>query len=142
MGDASDHSILTELEAATLLQPYMPNNKSAMDWLAHDRQSDPVIPFILLLEDPYYREGDLTLFITRMLDSKARFVRINHLLYPDHRKLSERRGTGERRKREAIQLRQGIERRRHWTDLDRRLSGDINRRSHSAMIQQKRLYRA
>ncbi len=127
MDDTSDHTLLTEQEAAALLQPYM-HNKSAMDWLAHDRQRDPVIPFILLQEDSYYREGDLAFFITRMLDSKARFVRIHHHFCADHRNLSERRGKGERRKREAIYLRQGIERRR-WTDLDRRLNSS-NRRAH------------
>ena len=132
MDNVTDHTILTEQEAADLLQPYMPN-KSAMDWLMHDRQNDPVIPFILLGKSPYYRESDLIMFITRMLDSKARFVRINHLLYLDHRNVSERRGTSERRKREAILLRQGIERRR-WTDLDRRLRGGVNRRSHPAMM--------
>ncbi|WP_124706293.1 hypothetical protein [Sulfuriferula multivorans] len=132
MDDASSHTILTEQEAAALLQPYTPN-KSAVDWLAHDRQRDPVIPFILLGKTPYYRERDLIFFITRMLDSKVRFVRINHLLYLDHRNVSERRRTSERRKREAIHLRQGIERRR-WTDLDRRLGGGMNRRSHPAMI--------
>ncbi len=131
MGDVIDQTLLTEQEAASLLQPYM-HKKSAMVWLTHDRRRDPVIPFFLLGKSPYYREGDLTLFITRMLDSKARFVRINHLLYLDHRNVSERRGNGERRRREAIHLRQGIERRR-WTDLDRRLSGGINRRSHPTM---------
>ena len=131
MDDVTEHILLTEQEAAALLQPYM-HNKSAMDWLAHDRQRDPVIPFFLLGKSPYYRERDLTLFITRMLDSKARFVRINHLLYLDHRNVSERRGNGERRRREAIHLRQGIERRR-WTDLDRRLGGGMKRRSHPPM---------
>lgn len=132
MDDVTDHTLLTEQEAASLLQPYM-QRKSAMNWLKHDRRSDPVIPFFLLGKNPYYREGDLTLFITRTLDSTVRFVRINHLLHLDHRNVSERRWTSERRKWEAIHLRQGIERRR-WTDMDRRLRVGVNRRSHPAMI--------
>lgn len=132
MRDIPVHVLLTEQEAAALLQSYM-HHKSAMDWLAHDRQRDPVLPFIVLRESHYYREGDLTSFITRMLDSKARFVRIKDRLYGDPRNMSERRETGERRKRQAIHLRQGIERRR-WTALDRRQSTGINRRSHATMI--------
>lgn len=128
MGNTSDHTLLTEQEAAALLQPYI-HNKSAMDWLAHDRLRGPAIPFILLQGDPYYRESDLVFIITRMLDSEARFVRVNHRLYADHRNLSERRRDGKRRKREMIYLRQGIERRR-WGDPDRRLSGGANRRAH------------
>lgn len=130
MGDTSGHSLLTEQEAAALLHTYL-HNKSAMDWLANDRQRDPVIPFILLQGVPCYREGDLIFFITHTLDPNARFVRVNNRLYADHRNLSERRRGVERRRREAIHLQQGIERRR-WGDLDRRLSGEFNRRAQSA----------
>lgn len=126
MGDTSGHILLTEQEAAALLQPYV-HNRSALDWLAHDRQRDPVIPFILLQGDPYYRAGDLIFFITRMLDSKARFVRIDNQLHAERRNLSERRRNGERRKCEVIYLRQGIERRRR-AEPDRRLSR-ISRRA-------------
>lgn len=125
MGDTSDHTLLTEQEAAALLQPFV-HNKSAMDWLAHDRQHDPVIPFILLQGDPYYREGDLIFFITRMLDSKARFVRVDNQLRAERRNLSDRRRR-ERRRHAATYLQQGIERRRR-ADPDRRLSG-ISRRA-------------
>lgn len=127
MGDTSDHTLLTEQEAAALLQPYV-HNKSTLDWLANDRLRGPAIPFILLQGDPYYRESDLIFIITRMLDSKARFVRVNNRLYADHRNLSERRRNGERRKCEVVYLRQGIERRRR-SDPDRRLSSS-NRRAH------------
>jgi hypothetical protein len=88
------------------------HNKSAMGWLAHDRQPDPVIPSIMSQEDVYYRAGDLIFFITRMLDSKALFVCVNNWLFADQRNFSERRRHVERRKREAIYLRPGIERRR------------------------------
>lgn len=127
MGDTSDHALLTEQEAVTLLQPYL-HNKSAIDWLENDRQGNPIIPFILLQGISYYREDDLIFFITHMLDPKARFVRVNNQLYGDHRNLSERRRNGERRKSEVIPLRKGIERRR-WGDLDRRLSGGFDRRA-------------
>lgn len=112
------HILLTEQEAAALLQPYV-HNKSAMDCLANDRQRAPVIPFILLQRESYYRGRDLIFIITCMLDSKARFVRVNNQLYPDHRNLSKRRRNGERRRGEAIYLWQGIERRR-WVDPNRR----------------------
>lgn len=131
MGDTSDHTLLTEQEAASLLHPYL-HNKSAMDWLANDRQRDPVIPFLSLQGEPYYREGDLIFFITHMLDPKARFVRVNNRLYADHRNLSERRRNAERRQPEAIHLQQGIERRR-WRKQDRRLSGGFNRRTQSVI---------
>lgn len=127
MGDTPDHSLLTEQQAAALLQPYL-HDKSAMDWLANDRQLDPVIPFMQLQGEPCYREGDLIFFITHMLDPKARFVRVNNWLYTDHRNLSERRRNGERRKSKAIHLQQGIER-RHWGDLERRLSVGFDRRA-------------
>lgn len=127
MDNTSDHALLTVQEAAALLQPYM-RNKSAIDWLTHDRQCNPVVPFILLQRDSYYRERDLIFFITHMLDSKARFVRVNDQLCADHRNLSERRRNGERRKNEMTHLRQGIER-RQWRALDRRLN-ESNRRAH------------
>lgn len=127
MDDTSDHILLTEQEAAALLQPYV-HNKSALDWLANDRLRDPVIPFILLQGDSYYRESDLIFIISRMLDSKARFVRVNNRLYADHRNVPERR-SDERRKREIIFLRLGIERRQD-DRFDRRLSAS-NRRTHA-----------
>jgi len=99
-----------------------------MDWLANDRQLDPVIPFMLLQEEPCYREGDLTFFIAHTLDTKVLFVRVNNQLYADHRNLSERCRNVERRKSEAIHFRQGIERRR-WGDLERRLSVGFDRRA-------------
>lgn len=131
MGDTSGHALLSEQEAAALLQPYL-HNKSAIDWLENDRQRDPVIPFILLQGNARYREGDLTLFITQMLDTKAHFVHANNHLYVDHRSLSERRSIGDRRMGHEIHLRQGIER-RHWGDMDRRLGEGFERRAPSAI---------
>ena len=130
MGDTSDHSLLTAQEAAALLQPYM--HKPAIDWLENDRKLAPVISFMMLQGEPYYREGDLIFFITHTLDPKAYFVRVNNRLYADHRSLSDRRRHGERRKREAIHLQQGIER-RQWNGQDRRLSGNLGRRTQSAI---------
>lgn len=128
MGNTSDHTLLTEQEAAALLQPYV-HNKSAMAWLAHDRQSDPVIPFMLLQGEPYYREGDLIFFVTHTLDPKARFIRVHNQLNIDHRNLSDRRGRSERRQHAMIHLQQGIERRRRDS---RRMRGESARRSQPA----------
>ncbi|MHB1098298.1 MAG: hypothetical protein ACYCZR_01970 [Burkholderiales bacterium] len=124
--NTSDHTLLTAQEAAALLQPYIPN-KSALNWLAHDRLRGPIIPFILLQGEAYYREGDLIFIITRMLDSEARFVRVNNRLYADHRNVHERR-SDERRKRENVLLGLGIERRQEGK-FDHRLN-TRNRRTH------------
>lgn len=126
MDGTSDHHLLITQEAAALLQPYM-RQKSALNWLVHDRQSSPVIPYVLLQGDYYYRERDLASFITRTLDAKARFVRINHLLQADHRALPERRRKHERRRTKTIGLQQGIERRQD-PDLNRRQSTENDRR--------------
>ncbi|MEO6145513.1 MAG: hypothetical protein ABIT70_00390 [Sulfuriferula sp.] len=130
MDGTSDHHLLITQEAATLLQPYM-RHKSALNWLVHDRQSSPVIPYILLQGDYYYRERDLASFITRTLDAKARFIRINHLLQADHRKLPDHRRMNERRRTKTMGLQQGIER-RQAPDSNRRQSTDSDRRIRSS----------
>jgi hypothetical protein len=126
MDGTSDHHLLITQEAAALLQPYM-RHKSALNWLVHDRQSNPVIPYILLQGDYFYRERDLASFITRTLDAKARFVRINHLLQADHRKLPEHR-----RRTKTIDLQQGIERRKESDSNRRRRRTDSDRRIRSS----------
>ena len=130
MVNASDNVLLTDEEAAALLQPHM-YKESITAWLANDRRNIPAIPFITLRGEPYYREADLVFFITHMLNPQARFVRLHAQLHIDHRNVSERRGNGERRGSDAIHLRQGIERRR-WDDADRRFRGDFDRRVQSA----------
>ena len=128
MDGITDHNLLITQEAAALLQPYM-RHQSAMNWLVHDRQRSPVIPFILLQGDYYYRERDLVSFITQTLDAKARFIRINHLLHADHRNSPERRRKNERRKSKMITLQPVIERRKA-RNPDRRQSTDMDQRFH------------
>jgi hypothetical protein len=127
MDDTSNHILLTEEETAALLQPHA-HNKSIRAWLAKDRQQDPVIPFVLLQGEPYYRESDVVDFIIHALDPSARFVRVHNHLATEHRESSHRRRHADRRRGEAIQLQPGIERRRRDA-MDRRLRGDVNRRS-------------
>ncbi|MES2406501.1 MAG: hypothetical protein V4528_04170 [Pseudomonadota bacterium] len=136
MDGITDHNLLITQEAAALLQPYM-RHQSAMNWLVHDRQRSPVIPFILLQGDYYYRERDLISFITHTLDAKARFIRINHLLHADHRKSPERRRKNERRKTKMITLKPGIER-RQARNPDRRQSTDMDRRTRPSESEAKR----
>ncbi|MHB1245234.1 MAG: hypothetical protein ACYCZH_02255 [Sulfuriferula sp.] len=127
MDGISDHNLMITQEAAALLQPYL-RHKLAMNWLVHDRLRSPVIPFILLQGDYYYRERDLISFITHTLDAKARFIRINHVLHADHRKLPERRRKNERRRMKPIDLQRGIERRQAGNP-NRRQSADRDRRT-------------
>jgi EAL domain-containing protein (putative c-di-GMP-specific phosphodiesterase class I) len=90
MKKASELSLLTEHEAAAFLQPHMPD-KSVTAWLAHDRKHDPMIPFLLVGGQPYFLESDLENFVTRTLNTSARFVRINNRLYRERRNSLDRR---------------------------------------------------
>jgi predicted signal transduction protein with EAL and GGDEF domain len=111
MNDPLDHSFLTTLEAADFLQPHMPN-KSVNVWLAHDRQHDPIIPFFHVQGQPYYLEADLANFVTRKLNSSARFIRFDNRIHLDRRKSLGRRRQGDRRPIASNPTQQGIKRRR------------------------------
>lgn len=125
-GMSNDQVLLTEAEAAILLQPHM-QNKSARDWLANTRQNDYVLPYLILQGEPYYRQSEVLSFIFHALDSSARFVRVHNQLVNESRKSSDRRWQSHDRRIEAIHLRPGIERRRLYQP-DRRLTGDPDRR--------------
>lgn len=127
---SNDQILLTEYEAALLLQPHM-QNKSALDWLVNDRQNDSVLPYLVSQGKHCYRESDVVFFILHALNPSARFVRVHNHLVTQSRKLSDRRWQGGCRRKEAIQLRPGIERRRS-EHPDRRLSGDPDRRAQAA----------
>ncbi|MDO8892510.1 MAG: hypothetical protein Q7V00_11735 [Sulfurimicrobium sp.] len=124
----NNHVLLTADEVAALLQPFM-RNKSALDWLANDRLRTPAIPFFVLQEEIYYRESDVIDFVRHVLSPSAHFVHVHNHLIPERREPSDRRSRhGDRRRKEAIALQPGIERRR-WGQPDRRLQGDLNRRA-------------
>jgi hypothetical protein len=122
-----EHSILTEQEAIVFLQPHMPN-KSVNVWLAHDRHHDPIIPFFLVQGQPCYLESDLAIFVTRTLNTSARFVRLNNRLYLDRRKSFDRRKHDGRRPAAGGISRQGIKRRRRG-DMGSRLQAELDRRA-------------
>ncbi|MES1982298.1 MAG: hypothetical protein V4443_07470 [Pseudomonadota bacterium] len=126
MDTISDHILLTEQEAATILQPHM-RNKSAQHWLENDRKHDPVVPFHNLQGQPYYLESDLIAFITHALNPTARFVRISNQLITDNRNKTERRTRTERRVSGEIMLSDLVERRA--SQIDRRSGRDNDRRS-------------
>ena len=136
--DTSDHLLLTEQEAAEFLQPHMPN-KSVKIWLAYDRQSDPIIPFLLVQGQPCYLESDLERFVTHTLKTSARFIRLNKRLRPDRRNLHERRRNGG----QGADLQHGIKRRRRGdlglllhTDLENRINTGLDRRSRNSQTEQ------
>jgi hypothetical protein len=125
--ELAEHSILTEQEAIAFLQPHMPN-KSVNVWLAHDRHHDPIIPFFLVQGQPCYLESDLAIFVTRTLNTSARFVRLNNRLYLDRRKSFDRRKHDGRRPAAGGISRQGIKRRRRG-DMGSRLQAELDRRA-------------
>ena len=122
-----DQMLLTEQDAAALLQPHM-RNKSALDWLAYDRRLNPAIPFLRHNNEIYYPAADVVAFITRLMNPSARFVRMGQRLITEQRRLSDRRQRRERRHMSPAELKNGAER-RLWGDLDRRLWGELSRRT-------------
>jgi diguanylate cyclase (GGDEF)-like protein/PAS domain S-box-containing protein len=123
MSKESVLSLLNEQEAAAFLQPHMPS-KSVKAWLAHDRQHDPIIPFFLVEGQPYFLESDLQNFVTRTLNTSARFVRINNRLYPERRNSLDRRRHVDHRTLAGGASQFGIKRRRK-DDLGLRLHPDL-----------------
>jgi diguanylate cyclase (GGDEF)-like protein/PAS domain S-box-containing protein len=135
--ETSDHLLLSEQEAAAFLQPHMPS-KSVKNWLAYDRQSDPIIPFFLIHGQPCYLESDLENFVTHTLKASARFIRLNNRLHPERRNLQDRRRHGNQRPLGGGDLKHGVKRRRRsdlglrlHTDLEQRVGVDLDRRSRS-----------
>jgi hypothetical protein len=126
MDATSEHILLTEPEAAIILQPHMPN-KSAMQWLENDRRYDPVVPFHNLQGQPYYLESDLIAFITHALNPTARFVRVSNQLLTDSRSYSDRRIRTDRRVSGEVVLSHLVERRRA-SPIDRRAGKENDRR--------------
>lgn len=126
MNGEFDHILLTDQEAATLLQPHM-HNKSALHWLANDRLHEPAVPFYILQGQPFYREKDLISFIIRALNPTAHFIRIGNHLYNDNRGKPDRRKRIDRRINAEIALSPAVERR--LGQHDRRLSGLRERRA-------------
>lgn len=130
MKETFDHILLTEREAAAILQPHM-RNKSALHWLQNDRLHEPAIPFYFLQGQIYYLEPDLLPFINRALNPAARFIRIDNRIRNENRSTSERRNRLDRRINAEIVLSPGVERRQPGM-LDRRMNNTQERRTRAA----------
>jgi hypothetical protein len=123
MADNDTQRLVTQTEAAALLQPHMPT-KSALAWLENDRSHEPVIPFVSVAGGIFYRESDLLHFIGQFMEPA--------LLHPPHDPRSglDRRKAHERRICVEVHLRPGIER-RELGGFDRRVRGTEDRRHRS-----------
>lgn len=123
----SQAKLLDEAQAAEFLQPFLLHKNSAQ-WLASDRQQNPVISFILIAGKPYYAQDDLLEFIDRLI-KPAKMYFINGVPAGiDRRAGDERRSHSDRREHAEIQLQSNVERRRYERP-DRRLRGEMDRRS-------------
>ncbi|MGA8862414.1 MAG: EAL domain-containing protein [Gallionella sp.] len=140
MSETSVHPLLSEQEAAAFLQPYMPG-KSAAAWLAHDRQRDPIVSYYMVQGRPYYRESDLQNFVTRTLNTSARFVRLNNRLVKERRNRVERRRVGDLGLKAGGALKHGIKRRRR-DDLKLRLPEDVDFRPGDGLDRRARFKKA
>ena len=127
MSANSQAKLLDEAQAAEFLQPFLLHKNSAQ-WLASDRQQNPVISFILIAGKPYYAQDDLLEFIDRLI-KPAKMYFINGVPAGiDRRAGDERRSPSDRREHAEIQLQSNVERRRYERP-DRRLRGEMDRRS-------------
>lgn len=119
--------LLTEQQAADFLQPFM-MQKDALAWLSNDRKANPVISFLLINGKAHYLQDDLLDFIDRLI-KPARMHFINGMPAGIERRAGEDRRSGEdRRGDREIQLGSQAERRR-MERPDRRLRGELDRRS-------------
>jgi hypothetical protein len=107
--------------------------------LSHDRQSDPIIPFLLVQGQPCYLESELEKFVTHTLKASARFIRLNNRLHPERRNLLERR----RNSGQSVELQLGIKRRRRGDiglrlhpELENHVGSGLDRRSRANQTEQ------
>lgn len=132
MSANSQAKLLDEAQAAEFLQPFLLHKNSAQ-WLASDRQQNPVISFILIAGKPYYAQDDLLEFIDRLI-KPAKMYFINGVPAGiDRRAGDERRSQSDRRAHAEIQLQSNVERRRYERP-DRRLRGEMDRRSDKSAV--------
>jgi len=118
--------LLTESQAAEFLQPFL-LHKNAAQWLASDRQQNPVISFLLINGQPHYAQDDLLEFIDRLI-KPAKMYFVNGVPAGiDRRSGQDRRDGTDRRANSERQLQANVERRR-FERPDRRLRGDLDRR--------------
>ncbi|MFO1380300.1 MAG: hypothetical protein U1F63_08035 [Chitinivorax sp.] len=122
----SNGKLLSDLQAAEFLQPFL-LHKNAAQWLASDRQQNPVISFLLINGQPFYAQDDLLEFIDRLV-KPAKVYFINGVPAGiDRRTGMERRSGSDRRASAEIRLQEAMERRAD-VKPDRRLRGELDRR--------------
>lgn len=130
MTQSQQAKLLDEAQAAEFLQPFLLHKNSAQ-WLASDRQQNPVISFILIAGKPYYSQDDLLEFIDRLI-KPAKMYFINGVPAGiDRRAGDDRRNGVDRRAHAEIHLQSNVER-RHYERPDRRLRGEMDRRSNTS----------
>lgn len=118
--------LLTESEAAEFLQPFL-LHKNAVQWLASDRQQNPVISFLLINGQPHYVQDDLLEFIDRLIKPAKMYFVDGVPAGIDRRNGQDRRNGTDRRASAERQLQANIER-RSFERPDRRLRGGLDRR--------------
>lgn len=127
-------SFLNLAQAGALLQRHLPE-RDAIAWLETDRKHDPIIPFIEANGQFFYLENDLLTFLSHFSNNLT--IRRN----PDRRINASKRATSseqrndiERRKQILGGVRNHMDRRfmlrqERRGDINRRLLGDMDRRS-------------
>lgn len=112
---------LDPVAASALLQRFMPS-KNALQWLNHDREIDPVIPFARQAGNILYNSRDLEYFVSHCLLNRQR-VNLS-----ERRTRADRRYQEDRRRQPNVRLSPVAERRR-FIAPDRRASIATDRRS-------------
>ncbi len=120
------NTLLSEQEAAEFLQPFL-LHKNAAEWLRSDRNSDPVISFMLIEGKAHYAQNDLLEFIEQLIQPAQMYFVNGVPAGIERREGKERRASLDRRFHAEIQLQPGVER-RSYTKPDRRLRGPLDRR--------------
>ena len=125
LNETSAQALLKEQEVVDFLQPHM-HGKSVKSWLIHDRQHDPIIPFILVRGEPCYLQSDLENFLKHTLNKSIRSFQTNQRYCTDRRDSHERRKNGKHKPIIGSSLQKGLKRRRR-DDLGLHMHADTER---------------
>ena len=124
--------LLTPREAASLLQPHLPNGDVAQ-WLEHDRQTAlSRVPFVSANNETKYWLSDITWFAFKFLKAVPQFYELPSDILVERRSPLARRSGVEKRKQSPGSAPPAssppVVERRTKDDIDRRLRGEIDRR--------------
>ena len=127
-------ALLKLMQAGALLQRHLPE-RDAIAWLETDRKNDPTIPFIESEGQFFYSENDLVTFLSHFANNLI--IRCN----PDRRINASKRATSSERRNDIERRKQTLGgvpdyfdrrfmlRQERRGDINRRLLGDMDRRS-------------